>query len=59
MPYGAGAEYGQRGKWAGFERYGRRGERFATRALETQADEVQRIITEELQELITMNGWPR
>lgn len=57
-PYGAGAEWGLLGHWAGFRRYGPRG-RFAWRAMEESEDAVARIITAELQELLTINGWAR
>lgn len=57
VPYAGGAEWGARGRWSGFNRYGGRGSRFAGRAVDDKADEVQRIITEELREIITAQGW--
>lgn len=59
-PYGAGAEWGLHGKWKGFRRYrgvqGGRG-RFAARAVEERRDEIVRIMTDELREIITISGW--
>lgn len=57
VPYGPGAEWGQRGKWSGFNRYGVRGSRFATRALDEKADEVAEIITTQLNDILTIHGW--
>lgn len=57
VPYGGGAEWGARGKFAGFNRYGAPGTRFAGRAVEEKADEVGDIIMEELKEIVTLHGW--
>jgi hypothetical protein len=57
VPYGPGAEWGARGKWSGFGRYGVRGSRFATLALEQKADEAAEIITERLNDILTIHGW--
>ena len=59
VPYGAGAEWGSRGKWSGFNRYGARGSRFATKALDEVSDEVERILTEGLHDILTIHGWAR
>jgi hypothetical protein len=63
-PYGAGAEWGMHGKWAGFrDRYrpapGETGGRFAFRALLEVEDEVAELVTEGLEEVITIQGWAR
>lgn len=57
--YAGGAEWGSRGKWAGFNRYGARGSRFASRALDEKAEDVGRIILEELKRVIELMGWAR
>lgn len=62
VPYGAGAEWGVYGKWAGFRRKypgpeaGGRG-RFAWRAVLEQRDEIEHVLSRELENLITVNGW--
>lgn len=64
VPYAAGAEWGMGGKWSGFRRKypgiepGPKG-RFAWRAVVEQRDEITAIITEELGELISAQGWAR
>lgn len=58
QPYGAGAEWGQFGKWKGFLKYGGPG-RFAARAVEEKADEIAEIIEDELTEIVTIHGWAR
>jgi hypothetical protein len=57
VPYGPGAEWGRRGKWKGFERYGVAGSRFATRALDEVSDEVADLITRGLNDILTIHGW--
>lgn len=57
--YGPGAEWGQDGKWSGFRRYGPRGTRFAGRAVEERSEQVFDIVTHELADLLTINGWAR
>lgn len=57
LDYAAGAEYGSRGKWKGFLKYGRPGSRFGGPALEETADDVLRIVYEELEPLAQLNGW--
>lgn len=56
VPYGGGAEWGRFGKWAGFARYGSP-PRFVSPALEAKADEVVRLIAEQLEEIVTVEGW--
>lgn len=59
VPYGPGAEWGTRGKFAGFTRYGAPGSRFAGRALEETSDEVARIVEDELRDIAEIHGWAR
>jgi len=56
VPYGAGAEWGLGGHWAGFRRYGGRG-RFVARALDDEAEQVFTILTAALNDLIDLHGW--
>jgi hypothetical protein len=62
VPYGAGAEWGTHGKWAGFKKYrgapdsGDRG-RFVWRALLELSDEVMDDIANRLEEILTIHGW--
>jgi hypothetical protein len=58
VPYAAGAEWGFRGKWSGFNKYGPPG-RFAWRALREREDDVARIMTEYLEDVIELHGWAR
>jgi hypothetical protein len=58
-PYGGGAEWGRRGKWSGFTRYGAPGERFAGKAVADKEDEIARILDEGLREIIEIRGWAR
>lgn len=58
VPYAGGAEWGTRGKWRGFFRYGST-PRFAGKALVDNADEVQDTLTRELENIITIYGWAR
>jgi hypothetical protein len=57
-PYGAGAEWGRKGKWEGFFRYGQP-PRFAGAALTERADDVQDIISRGLDDIITIFGWAK
>lgn len=57
-PYAAGAEWGRRGKWSGFMRYGGPG-RFAARAVDQLDDVIAESIYRELDELVTIKGWAR
>jgi len=62
VPYAAGAEWGTKGKWAGFRsRYPGpeawdRGS-FIWRAIGETQDEIGRIIDAELREILTIYGW--
>jgi hypothetical protein len=55
-PYGAGAEWGLRGKWAGFQKYGPT-PRFAGAAIDEKADEVAELIYEKLFDIVSAYGW--
>jgi hypothetical protein len=57
VPYGGGAEWGQRGKWSGFTRYGAPGSRFAGRAIAEREDEIARILDAALRDIIDIMGW--
>jgi hypothetical protein len=54
--YAPGAEFGAHGRWVGFEKWGQP-PRFGYRALNDSADEVLRIVTEELLPVMTAYGW--
>ncbi len=56
VPYAGGAEWGQRGKWAGFEGSP---PRYVWPAVEAQEETVQLIIEHELLEIIGIYGWAR
>jgi phage gpG-like protein len=61
VPYGAGAEWGLKGKWSGFRKYpgpepGGRG-RFAWRGVLESRDEISAVLSRELEELIRIQGW--
>jgi hypothetical protein len=61
VPYGAGAEWGLYGKWSGFRKYpgiepGGRG-RFAWRAVYESRDEIVKIISTELEDVLRIQGW--
>jgi hypothetical protein len=58
VPYSGGAEWGRFGKWEGFMRYGDIG-RFAWRAVEERADEIEQTMYEELRALIELGGFAR
>lgn len=58
QPYAAGAEWGQFGKWSGFRRYGGPG-RFAWKAVEDQAEQIEETLYEALRELIELGGFAR
>ncbi len=57
VPYAAGADWGQEGKWSGFRKYGARGSRFATRAVDEESILIERIITTGLEEILSIHGW--
>lgn len=59
QPYAMGAEWGVRGKWSGFQKYGPRGDRIGYPALRESADDIERILTRELTEILTVRGWFR
>lgn len=56
VPYAMGAEFGKRGKWSGFNRYGGT-PRFAFPAVEDKADEVVTIIATQMGDIIALHGW--
>jgi hypothetical protein len=59
IPFAGGAEWGQRGKWAGWvKRYGPP-PRFVWPAVEERADEAMEVIARELAEVLTVLGWFR
>lgn len=57
-PYAAGAEWGMRGKWKGFRKYGELG-RFAWKAVNESAASIADTITEALRDVINLGGWAR
>lgn len=59
VPYGAGAEWGTKGKWSGFTKYGPPGSRFAGLAVDDAAEEIAEIIAKELQDIVELHGWAR
>jgi hypothetical protein len=59
VPYGPGAEWGLRGKFSGFTRYGAKGVRFAGRAVEELREPTMRAIAKELDDIIHIHGWAR
>lgn len=56
VPYAGGAEFGSRGKWAGFPGSP---PRFVAPAIESQADATAAIVMRELEDVITILGWAR
>ena len=54
VPYAGGAEWGRRGKWAGFSGSP---PRTVWPAVETRADEAMDVITREFREILTVLGW--
>lgn len=56
VPYAAGAEWGQQGKWAGFMKYGDPG-RFAWKAVDEGSEEIAAVIMEGLREIVEIFGW--
>lgn len=57
VPYAAGAEWGQHGKWSGFQKYGGAGSRFAGRAIDDKAEETLLAIYASMSEIATIYGW--
>lgn len=58
-PYAGGAEWGSRGKWAGWVRRHGASPRFVWPAVESEQDEIIRILDDGLKDLITIMGWAR
>ncbi len=56
-PYGAGAEWGQQGKWSGFEAYGAAGERFVGGAAQDKIEDVAQATTMVMLPSLTLHGW--
>ena len=57
-PYGGGAEWGTRGKWKGFLKYGGRG-RFAWKTVEESAEWIVQAVQKGLADIATAHGWLR
>ncbi len=57
VPYGAGAEWGQTGKWEAFTEHYGPPPRFAWPAVEENADEIERLIYVGLHEVAAAFGW--
>ncbi len=65
-PYGAGAEWGLHGKWAGFRKYQGFGTgasvgrgRFAWRAVVERQRQIIAVLSEGLEQIIKIQGWAR
>jgi hypothetical protein len=58
VPYAAGAEWGVRGKWSGFQKYGARG-RFAAKEVTDKAEEIVLAVYDGLKQIATVYGWAR
>lgn len=58
-PYGAGAEWGRRGRWRGFTRNWGSPPRYAWPAIEAKQEEIAEIIFRELRAIVTAHGWFR
>jgi hypothetical protein len=56
VPYAAGAEWGTRGKWSGFNRYGGPG-RFAWHAIDSRQEAILEGIAEGLRSVVELHGW--
>jgi hypothetical protein len=61
QPYAAGAEWGTRGKWEGFNKYpgieSNDTGRFAWRAVMEEREEIAARVSAALREIITLQGW--
>ena len=57
-PYAGGAEWGRKGKWKGFAKYGAPG-RIALKAVEETAGRIAVTITAALKDVIALGGWAR
>lgn len=55
-PYAAGAEWGTRGKWSGFNRYGGVG-RFAWHAIDSRQESILTAIADGLRAIVELHGW--
>lgn len=58
-PYAGGAEWGSRGKWSGWVRAHGASPRFVWPAVESQQDEIIRVLDEGLRDVITIMGWAK
>jgi hypothetical protein len=58
VPYAGGAEWGERGRWAGFNKYGAT-PRTVWPAIEAQANTVMLIVEYELRNIVEAYGWLR
>lgn len=56
VAYSGGAEWGTRGKWSGFNKYGAP-PRFAGRAVDLQEASISLIVERELLEIVSAYGW--
>ena len=59
QPYAGGAEWGSRGRWSGFARYGPPGQRTAGRAIDELEDVIAETVYREISDLVTILGWAR
>lgn len=57
VAYAAGAEWGVRGRWAGFARYGAERGRFVWHEVELQADAIRDRVEAGIEQVITVMGW--
>jgi hypothetical protein len=57
VPYAMGAEYGSRGKWSGFNKYGPAPGRFAWKAVEDKQEEVLVLIANGMAAIVELHGW--
>jgi hypothetical protein len=57
-PYAGGADWGQRGKWSGFQKYGGPG-RFAARVVVERAELIAELVYAGLRDVFTAYGWFR
>lgn len=56
VPYAGGADWGRRGKWKGFARYGA-APRIGGQAVEESMDDIEAAIYAELEDVVTAYGW--
>jgi hypothetical protein len=57
VPYAGGAEWGARGKWAGWVRAHGSPPRFVWPAVEDSVDEMEKALADELDEIFRAYGW--